>query len=193
VANSETEIANAALLFLGHSTISSFDQGNVKASRLAKATYAMIRDETLRNHPWNFAKARVTIPATGTAPDFNFSNAYTIPGDSLRIVRVNYQDPNRGSWVLEGNEILTDLGSPIEAEYIKRVTDVALYDASFTLALAYNLARHWAEPLVKATTLKQATKEDLAEILQNARTSDGQESTVTLFTEGSWLTGRSGW
>lgn len=193
MASSETEIANAALLFLGHSTITDFDQANVKASRLAKATYAMIRDETLRNHPWNFAKARAKVSSTGTTPVHSYTNAYDLPTDSLRVMFVNFQDPTIGKWVAEGNQILTDLGSPIEIEYIQRVTNTGLFDASFTLALSYNLARHWAEPLAKATTLKQSTKEDLAEILQNARTSDGQEATATLFTTGTWLTDRSGY
>lgn len=189
---SETEICNVALLRLGHSTIASLEEES-KAGRLAKATYAIIRDETLRNHPWNFAKGRIKLSSTGTAPVSVYSNAYTLPADSLRIVRVNYQDPKMGSWFVEGNEIVTDLGSPIEVEYIKKVTNTGLYDASFVLALAYNLARHWAETLTKAETVKTGVKEDLAEILQNARTSDGQESTVLLWTESTWLSERSGW
>ena len=188
---SETEIVNAALLFLGHSSITSLDQQN-KAGRLAKATYAVIRDETLRNHPWNFARTRVKLSSTGTAPAFNYTNAYTIPADCLRVMYVNYSDPDLGKWVIEGNEILTDLGSPLEVEYIRRVEDTGLYDASFVLALSKNLAYHWAEPLAKASTVKQAAQDDLAIAMQNARTSDGQEATATLFTEGSWLSGRSG-
>ncbi len=192
MASSETEIANAALLFLGHMTITNFEE-NSKAARLAKATYALLRDAELRNHPWNFAAARVSITSTGTAPTFRWSAAYTIPADSLKIKRVNYQDPEHGSWVIEGQEILTDLGTPIEVEYTRKVTAVGEFDASFTEALSLRLATRWAEPLASATSLKDSTRQDLAEVLQNARTSDGQESSATLFDEGSWLTHRSGW
>jgi len=192
VSSSETEICNAALIWLGHSTIASLDEDS-KAARIANATYEMIRDETLRNHPWNFANARVKLSATGTAPAFGPGLAYTLPADCLKVRAVNYSDPSTGAWSIEGNEILTDLGAPLEVTYTKRVTDTGLYDPSYTLQLSYNLARHWAEPLAKAATLKTAVKEDLAEILQNARTSDGQESTATLFAESSWLSGRSGW
>ncbi len=188
---SPTDIVNVALGRLGHATIANFQEKS-KAARLAKLTYETIRDAMMRDHPWNFAAGRVSLSATGTAPAHRYSRAYTIPADNLRILRVNFQDPAAGSWRLEGDEIVTDLGSPIEVEYVKLVTAVGLYDASFVNALTLQLASDWVEPLAKASTLKAELRTDLAIALQNARTSDGQESTTVLFAEGDWLTSRTG-
>jgi hypothetical protein len=192
MASSSVDIANQAFVELGHTTITNFEEDS-PAARLAKLNYADIRDQVLRDHPWNFASFRVSIPSTGTAPAFNYTNAYTIPADSLKIKRVNFQDPGAGSWVIEGDEILTDLGSPIEVEYIRRITSVGVYDSSFVRALALSLAYAWCEKLAKASTLKEQIRNDLAIVLQNARTSDGQESSVRVFVDGTWLTHRSGY
>ncbi len=186
MAQSKTEISNIALALLGADRIDDFDDDSIEAVT-AKDTYDHIRDQTLRDHPWNFAIKRATISIDGTAPDWEFANRYALPADHIRLLEVNGQNPETNRWRIEDAFIVTDLGSPINIRYIFRQELVGRYDASFVMALAASLAWHWAEPLTKTAALKGQTLDEFRVSLSGARTSDGQESTVTLFDSSEWI------
>jgi len=77
---SELQIANAALLRIGEDTIQSFTS-NLGHAPLVNATFALIRDELIRAHPWNFAMQRVELSADATPPVWEFDYAYTRSSD----------------------------------------------------------------------------------------------------------------
>jgi hypothetical protein len=54
MASNDYDIVNLALVRLGANRITSLSDGSVNANE-ANAIYSLIRDEILRDHPWNFA------------------------------------------------------------------------------------------------------------------------------------------
>ena len=72
---SETEIANAALDKLGEPPLTSFDDES-RGARLAKRTYADLRDALLREYPWNFAMHRAELAADEDGPEWGYTYRY---------------------------------------------------------------------------------------------------------------------
>jgi hypothetical protein len=107
---SEVTIANAALRRLGSLTITSFTEQSVPA-RIAKDTYADLRDSLLRMHPWKFAMKRASIPALAAAPDWGWAREFPFPASPdycLRVWWVQNQSIETGNWTVEGRSVLTN-------------------------------------------------------------------------------------
>ena len=75
---------NLALLQLGGEQITALDESS-RSARVMAALWRPVLKDVLRDHHWNFAKKRATLVAT-TAPLFEFSNAYTLPTDCLKVI-----------------------------------------------------------------------------------------------------------
>jgi len=185
---SETEIANAALDKLGEPPLTSFDDDS-RAGRLAKRTYADLRDALLREFSWNFAVARVELAASTTTPVWGFANRFPLPSDFLRQLQI--YNPNNYAWQLESGAIVTDLGAPLQLRYIKRVTDVNAMDMDFREALSARLAMEWAQPLTQDGGIVKQMAELYEAKLRTARAADGQEEVpptldTTTFIDARW-------
>ena len=101
---SVVDICNSALNALGASTIISLTE-NSKNARLCNQRYEPVRDAVFRSHPWNCLQKRVELAKDTTAPVFEFSNAYTLPADSLRILKSeNSNLSNNEKFRIEGNK-----------------------------------------------------------------------------------------
>jgi hypothetical protein len=178
------DICNLAFLKLGIRAIADFDEDNQRA-RIAKGTYASIRNDVLRSHPWNFAlKFHQLTPGVMPAGAWDFDLAFDIPPTSLAVHAVEGQTAQEGDeWRVVGRQILTNLAagtaaSPtLNVQTIERITDVTKYDASFIEHLSERLQAEWAEPLRAATTLAEAKVELAAAKGRSAMSADGREST----------------
>lgn len=147
--SSVVNICNMALAHLGQdSTIGNLETERSKEARVCKSFYETVRDATLREFPWPFAKRTVVLPLVREEVSSGFRFVYKYPTDCLRVVRI----PN-GLWdeSIEQRipfEIQSDVtGSLIytnmpmaSVEYIKRIEDPAYYTPDFILALSYHLA-----------------------------------------------------
>lgn len=155
------EIVNAALTLLGESRIASLDDAT-KPAREAKAVIDITRDSLIAAHNWSFAKTRAQLPALVSAPAFGYGYAYQLPADCLRLLAVgdyyvgldltDYRGAPTELFTIEGRQILTDLGAPLNVRYIKRVEDASQYSAGFAAAFASKLAEVLAEPLTQSDT-----------------------------------------
>lgn len=167
-----TQAANLALIKLGSDTISSLSDDN-KPARLCNAVFDLIRDEMLRQHPWNFAMAREQLVAdVDDAPDFEFSYQFPLPDDYLRLVNL-YLDRSR--FKIEGDFILTD-SNPIDIIYIRQMADPTEWDAMFLEAFATRLAAEISFALTGSNTLQQIMMADYERKLAKAKTVDAQEN-----------------
>lgn len=110
-----TDIANMALLRMGHSTITSFDDSTDAASKI-RAQFDYARRMVLDNK-WGFARKTVLIAADATAPEnTDFSNRYLLPNDYIRIQRL--EGAQRDYAVQrEGNYLLSNAGPPLRLVY----------------------------------------------------------------------------
>src|SRR4051812_44976933 len=85
MATSDVSICNLALQKLGATRIAALTD-NSRNARAVAACYEQMRDRELRANPWNFAKARAQLAAAGTAPAFDYNNAFPLPTDFLRLI-----------------------------------------------------------------------------------------------------------
>lgn len=169
---SDVDIANAALVDLGHEPIQSFLDDSDQA-RAVKAIYTLNRDRTLAAHPWNFATQRVELAAAVITLHTNeWDNAYLIPADVLRVL---YIEPRGTPFVVENGYILSNVSSPVLAPVLVRITDPATFSQNFISAFQYRLAAS----LCTAITTRRGNAQDYWRMyqieLQEARTADGQE------------------
>lgn len=182
---SAIDIVNLALTKLGLDSINDFDDGT-KEANLAKLTYASIRNDVLRSHPWNFALIRDQISAEAAVPAgvFEYAHAFKKPNGILAVHAVEGQTAQEGDeWVVEGEYILTNLAAGTAAAptlnviLIAEITDVTKYDPSFIEHLAERLQAEWVEPLRRVTNLGEFKVEMAGRKERRAMSNDGKEAT----------------
>ena len=127
-------ICNGALNQLGATTILSLSEDS-KNARLCNSRYTQVRDALFRSHPWNCLQKRVQIAADATAPAWGFKNAYTLPADCLRLLKILDYDSN---YKVEGRKILSNTSS-MKILYVGRVTDPNEYDELLRETLSASL------------------------------------------------------
>lgn len=181
MAASEVAIVNMSLNRIGETTIT--------AAQLTAATetnpyycslhYSQTRDALLRSHWWRFAGDRSNLTAA-TAPAFQWTYAWTLPTDFLRM-RYVWDDNNSAkekslySYELEGLEIFTN-ETPCRIKYTKQVTTTTTFDPLFTEILVLQLARKLVYAIAGVkNTLAKEINEELYPLMRQARTIDKQE------------------
>lgn len=188
---SETSIINQALVKLGVATISDRTDDAPQA-RVANRTFDELRDDMLRDHPWNWAIKRVSITSSTTDPAWGFDNAYTLPSDYMRLLEL--YNPSRYDYRIEstsdGKVIVTDLGSPIKIRYVAHVTSVDQWDVKFREALSARCAAEWAEALTENETLAAKLQKEYVVKLRDAKAVDGQEDSISEIEVYPWISSR---
>lgn len=176
MATSRTEIANRALDAIGADPIGSIND-TTKAAGLCNRLMSPLLDDMLRQHPWNFAKARASLPALSDVPAWGFAYQYQLPGDFLRMIALNVSDPTT-PYKIEAGRVLTDVGAPLGILYTQRITnDVSRLDPVFTTALVYALARDLAQPIAGSSTLREVMQGEYMRALRDARSANAAEGT----------------
>lgn len=189
----ETAVANAALSLIGISTpltdIDNDDSGNARTVRLH---FASVRDALLRRYPWNFAEKYDTLTALPSAPKFNYSYAYNMPSDCLRVLEVGgtHWTRARDVWKVQGRTILTDECAPLPVIYTRREDRVAIWDALFRLAFEVALAARIAPAKAKDSEIYQERQAEARQALAEAFPVDASEGTSERFEEQSIITER---
>ena len=187
MATTETEICNSALAKIGAQSILDLDEES-KAGRLCKKLYPLLRDEVMAAHPWNFAIKRADLgDALATAPVFEYSYAYALPGDCLRVIKTNLNLEPSGAgeakWKIENVEdqraLVTDW-EDIKVMYVAKITNVTLFQPHFVEALAWRLAADLAYPMTTSSTLAANMLAIYEDRLAKARSFDGQEGSLDI-------------
>jgi hypothetical protein len=188
MAVSETDIANMALAAAGAKPpIVTLTEDSDNA-RVCNRFFAAVRDAVLRAHPWNCAIHRKTITALAAAPDSDYDNQFQLPANPwcLRILQVGEIADQPVKWRVEGRRLLTEASS-VKIVYIKRITDTNDFDALLLDAFVLKLARKIVMPLTQNAKTAEWLVKELEEIsLPEARSIDGQESSVQQITVETW-------
>lgn len=120
---------------------------------------------------------------TPLKPDFNYDCRFDLPADCLRVLElVDSREP----WEVVGRELRTDEGITVPMRYVRRLTDVTLYDPLLTSTLVARLAFERAQRLTQSTTLKQELREDLRALRIRAQMVDGQEGGQAALDRDDW-------
>lgn len=175
---SQTEICNLALTFIGGSRISSLDDDS-KEALICKLSWDIALDEVLVAHPWGFSTARASLARLSDEPVFEWSYQYLLPSDCLRVVRVNgdyaYSVESYDDGASGYNKILLSNQKEVNALYIRKVDNVAMFPAYFVTALAYRLASQLAFTLSDDDGMADYMMQAYVKYLQNGRALDSQE------------------
>jgi|TARA_R110000822_G_scaffold73164_3_gene175811 hypothetical protein len=168
--SSEVDICNTALNMIGASNIISLTEDS-KSARLCNQRYEPTRDSVFRAHPWNCLIKRVELAADTVAPAFEWSYAYTLPSDCLRVLQEQYLDC---VFKVEGRKVVTN-DSSFRLIYIGRITDPNEYDKLLEDALAQRMAAEMAYPLVASAALSTNMFQMYEMKLKEARFVDATE------------------
>lgn len=180
---SVVDVCNRALDKLGHGAITSLSDGTT-AANLVDRNWPLVRDQVLRDHPWNFAVGRKILAPDSTAPVWGFSYKHPLPADFLRLLEV--RDLSANEYQVEGKFIYTDEDT-LYIRYIKQVTDPNQYDALFIDVVSSRLAYELAESLTQSNKKRELAWSEYLDGMTRAKRVDGQENPPTVFEEDSWI------
>lgn len=180
---SVVDICNKALDKLGHGPITSLNDGT-KAANLCLRNWEIIRDQVLRDHPWNFAVKRAVLASSTEAPAWGFTYKFALPADNLRLLEI--RDMSTADYQLESGHILAN-DDALYVRYIRRVTDPNEYDSLFVDTAAVRLAFELCEALTQSNTKKSELFSEYEDSLTRAKRVDGQENPPVVFEEDEWI------
>lgn len=177
MAISEVGICNLALLEVGAKPPIQLLSENTENGRHCLRLYPVMRDAVLRSFPWNCAIHRRTITEMTATPDSGYDCQYQWPVNPycLRVLQVGEVGDDI-EWRPEGRRILTNEGTSIKLVYIKRITDTNEFDPNLVDALCLKIASRLAIPLANSPKLKEHLEAAYDDVISEARTIDGQES-----------------
>lgn len=192
----ETDVINVALRLVGAEPIVSLTDGTPSAN-VADDLYEEVRDDLLRQNPWNFATKRRKLAQSAIIPVFEFERAFPLPDDWIRTISVHDNDAGHGTvlyrheQVGEQNVIMAS-SDEIWVRYVARVTDPNLMSSDFRRALAVALARDLSIALASSSTLQAQLASQADRALARARSVDAMGGFPELRPRGSWATSRRG-
>lgn len=162
-------ICNRALLGLGQNVITSLSDTSTEGV-LCNALWASALDAVIRLHPWNFAVKRATLTPDATAPVYEWTAAFSIPSDCLRLLNID----GLTEYKVEKGKILCDESS-LNLRYLVRNETLSEWDALAIEVLVQYIAWQLSWPLTKSNTTRSEQYKILAEVLRAAKGIDAQE------------------
>jgi hypothetical protein len=177
---STVDMCNSALNLLGASTISSLTE-DTKNARLCNQRFAPIRDRVFRSHNWNCLIKRVQLAQDSTAPVVEYSYAYTLPTDCLRVLKIHNgsTDSIKSAldYKIEGRKVVTD-ETTIYLVYIALITDPNEFDSYLREAISHQLAADICYAITNNSTLANNYMTRADERLREARFIDATENAL---------------
>ena len=177
---SVVDICNSALNLLGASTISAFTDDS-KNARLVNQRYEPVRNRVFRSHAWNCLHKRVELAQNSTAPVIEYANAYALPSDCLRVLKVHNGSTDSIKsdidYKLEGRNIVTNEGT-VYIIYIAIDTDPNNYDTYLQESISHQLAADLAYAVTNNATLADKYMVRADERLREARFIDATENSL---------------
>jgi len=180
---SNVEICNVALERVERKSITDLLEGS-PAANACNRIFGPTREELLRLHDWNFARTRVKLAQSATAPIYEYDYAYALPADWIATRAVHDNDGGYGSvdYSIEGLYINSS-AADIYLTYTKAVTDPAQMPADFRSLFSYRLSAQ----LAFTSTLRQEMDAKAQEYLNRAQGSDSREDGYRPRPAGSWI------
>ena len=177
---SVVNMCNSALNLLGASTITALTD-DTKNARLCNQRYEPVRNRVFRSHAWNCLHKRVQLAQNSTAPIIEYTYAYALPSDCLRVLKIHNGSTDSIAtaldYKLEGRNIVTDEGT-IYLMYIALDTDPNNYDSYLREAVSHQLAADLCYAITNNATLATNYMTRADERLREARFIDATENSL---------------
>lgn len=179
------EICNLALVRIEQNSISSLDDESVQG-QFCRMVYEQSKASLLSRYNWTFAidTAKLTQTLTDTLQDYTY--AYQLPADFLRLVSV-YDSSDREfiqitgmkpPFVLEGSFIKSD-ASEIKIKYIKNIDTVARFSPQFIDCFVLELAIRLTKLFNSSTSYLQMLTMEFSQKIAEAKISDCQQTMLS--------------
>lgn len=193
---SKNEVCNLALSRLKVPPITNIDATNpTQIESLCALWFDLSRQIVIRSHPWNFAKKSASINLSTTAPTIQYTDAYGLPNNYLRLrfigeenlglVGIDYEiEEDKRLLINNGNGATLDIG------YVKDVTNIAKWDALAIKCLSLTVADNIGYGIVGKNVLKDKVIEDLKQANIEAKAINGQENPPKRITRSAVIGGR---
>ena len=179
---SVVNMCNSALNLLGASTITALTD-DTKNARLCNQRYEPVRNRVFRSHAWNCLHKRVQLAQNSTAPIIEYTYAYALPSDCLRVLKIHNGSTDSIKtaldYKLEGRNIVTDEGT-IYLIYIALDTDPNNYDSYLREAVSHQLAADLCYAITNNATLANQYMTRADERLREARFIDATENSLDI-------------
>lgn len=181
--HTQISLCSKALLKIGASTITSFEEGTAEAE-VAANLYPGIRDGLLSSYPWSFAVAQIRLPRLDEQPIADYKYAYRLPDDFLRVISAGSGGKGRGlTYRIAENSLHSD-NQEVVLTYIFR-PDENIFPAYFCEALIARLAFEFCIPLTESTSRAEFLNKLSENVINKARSIDAQQSTPQCFEDYS--------
>jgi len=184
MAESSTSVCNMALKRHGAQRIANYeDNSDTKPEAIyCRLFFEQTAKALMKDHYWPFAKDRVQLSQDPATPAFQWSYAFLLPNDFLRlIVFYNGADNPTGrteySFEIEGGKLLTG-ESACYLRYIRWVPDVGSWDPLFIECFVLALAKKLSMALAQDPKIGVSLDNDLIPLMRKVRALDRQEELV---------------
>lgn len=175
MALSPVALCSRALMKIGAKPIQSFYDDTVEAE-FAVALFTPTRDALLSAYPWRFAVTQTTLPRLNDAPLADYTYAYQLPNDCLRVLSVGNQGSSRGVVFRRvGNALHTD-ADHLTLDYIFRPDDETA-PPYFEQALMTRLAAEFCLPITESASRADMLYRLAASEFEAAKRIDAQQDT----------------
>lgn len=208
--SSVIDICNMAIFRIGNSIRIDDLEENSAPARICKQFYESSRDYVLRaDCDWGFATAFVQLAEVVDNPSPEYSHAYAVPTDCMRVRRIVNPGWPQGAWpagldcnapqvqripfrIINGasQRLISTSVSPATLEYTLKVESPEMFDPIFVSALAWYLASQIAGPLAKEASIAQACKAEYQDEVRMAAAASLNEGVTQYQGESSFITGR---
>ncbi|MCW1973471.1 UNVERIFIED_ORG: hypothetical protein FHW05_002319 [Pantoea agglomerans] len=173
----DVSLCNEVLIGLGARPIASFNE-NTDEALACSNLYPTARDDLLSRHDWPCAVKRVALSPDLEPPAFQYSQAFTLPGDCIRVLGVSETGPF-ARWIedyrIESGKILCNC-NPIGLHYIWRNDVVATWPAGLVSLFKLNLRWSLSYAITKDSGLEETARQVFMQqlILYKGQTSQEQ-------------------
>lgn len=193
------EICNIGLQELGVTRMATYPDTVSRNGKEMTFAYEPTKLYMLRRHRWNFAKKQDQLAADTDTPDFDFAKQYTLPADCVRVLLPSDRANIYGrigsaaavmDWHVHGRKIFTNWEAPLDVTYIADVVDPNVMDPLFRRALGLQLGIVACKRLTGSNTLRKQLKDDLKEVIAEARAVNAIEHVSQDIPEDDWISVR---
>jgi hypothetical protein len=171
------EICSRALIKIGAAPITDFTDGSAEAD-IAGLLYLPVRNALISSYPWSFALKQAVLAPSLTPPTADFSKAFTLPGDCLRVWSAGQAGRGQGMrYRVMGKALHTDADS-VTLTYIGSVLEADMPPFA-DMALITKLAAEFCIPLTENTQRAEALTRMAEQEIAKARSIDAQQDSAT--------------
>jgi hypothetical protein len=152
------------------------------------------RDALLRLYTWNFAVARADLSTVVATPSYEFTTAFGLPSDFLRLIAVRDKttfEPVR--YALETitvvstfTQVILTNAADIYIRYVRKTDDATLMPALFRQALSLRLATYFVTGLPNGAELAQRFAKELQAVIAAAQAANEIEDHVESVPPSYW-------